>query len=290
MKPILYDTYKSFQLSGGGYTNRRESADKDKLMELADSILERGLDVPLTAWITKESDKEIKVIISGSRRYTAIGMLLKDGVAGDLAGEGKGAIPYYEFFGTLWEARLEAFSLNLHREDLTAFETAGEIFELVESGMDQKDIAEKLCKSQPWVSILYNSYKRSCTPLKKAWQAESLPLDQVYNISSIEDEDEQATATRDALAARAAGTRPAAAEGRRRVKEATGKNDYPTRKQVAEYLALAEGCPTKNKYVAGMRDFAKFVMGEIGVGEFDKPWFDWMETRGDVAEEVDGQE
>lgn len=285
MKNIEYAPLTAFQLVGGGYTNRRQEMDQSKIDELADSIQGRGLDVPLTAWETEVDGKQIKVIVSGARRYTALCFLAKD----DLAGELEDRCPYKPFKGTLMEARLEAFASNLHREDLTAFEMAGEIFDLTEAGMDQKDIAERLHKSQPWVSILYNSFKRSCKPLRRAWQNEALPLDQVYNLSSIEDAAEQATATKAALAARASGTRAGATEARTHVKSATGKNDYPTRKQVAEYLALAEGCPTKNKYVAGMRDFAKFVMGEIGVGEFDKPWFDWMETRGDVAEDLDNE-
>lgn len=280
---MKYARYEEFSLSGGGFVNLRSKPEKAKLVELAQDIRARGLEMPLTVW---RGGEEL-VIISGSRRYTAIGMLIDNDEAGDLGDK----IPYKIFEGTLADARLEAFVSNLHREDLTAFEMASEIYELTENaGLDQKEIAARLRKSQPWVSILLTSYKQSGKALKKAWKSGALPLNTVYDLSSLDEGDQQA-AVDEQLAARAGGGKAEAGKAGRAARVAAGKSDCPSKKQIQSYLELTAGCKEgSDTFVAGMRAFGMWVTGQIGVGEFGKPWNKWMATRREVAEEVDGEE
>lgn len=278
---MKFAKWDDLTLSGGGFSNPRTRPEPEKVKELAESLLQRGFETPLKVWVSP--DKEL-VIIGGSRRYTAIEYLIDT----DQAGELQDKIPYQIFKGTLSEARMEAFFDNLHREDLTSFEMASTIFSLTEEGVDQKEIATRLGKSQSWVSILLTSYKQSGKALKKAWAGNKLPLDTVYKLSSVEDEAAQAAAVDEQLAARAGGSREGAGDATRAAKRAAGKSDCPSKKQVQSYRDLAEG--SDDKYVLGMFDALRFVLGEIGVGEFEKPWFKWMDTRQEVANEADGED
>ena len=137
------------------------------------------------------------------------------------------------------------------------------------------------------MSILLTSFKQAGKALKKAWKAGSLPLNTVYDLSSIEDERAQAEAVDTQLAAREGGSREDASEARSAARKAAGKTDRPSMKQVQTYRELAEGA--RDKYCAGMRDAMRFVLGEIGVGEFEKDWFKWIEKRGEIADEADGE-
>lgn len=115
----------------------RKRFDEDKLRELADSMKERGLLIPII--VRKEEDGY--VIIAGERRYRAAQILGWNTIECIVRNEGRE------------DARINSFVENLQREDLSSYEEA-EGFELLqkEFGKTQAQIAELVSKDQTTIS------------------------------------------------------------------------------------------------------------------------------------------
>lgn len=118
----------------------RRNFDEAKLMELADSIKERGLIQPISVW--KDSGDEQYELLAGERRLRAsrmAGLTEIDAIVKkDLNDEAKLALSLIE---------------NIQREDLNAVDTALAYRQLMDDfGVSQADIARRVNKSRAAVS------------------------------------------------------------------------------------------------------------------------------------------
>lgn len=286
--------YKELALEGADFSNPRQTIDKKSIAELADSIASQGLLYSLLVWHTKSDDgKRLNVILDGGRRYRAIGKLIKERKANGL----NKAVPVtFIKAETLAEARLKALTTSVQRQELSSYEVAAAIAEMVEAGQKQKGIAKLLGKSQTWVSRQLSAFKRAADQVKEAWQGGILPDDDVQHLAKL-DEDDQLKRLDEILALReqAAGavddakagddiirgpTREAKAKARQIAKgtdkePAEPKKVRPSVETLEGFAEIAAQAPKKEAYVRGMHDGIRFALGELGAGEFAKPWRDY---------------
>jgi ParB/RepB/Spo0J family partition protein len=280
--------YKELVLEGADFANPRQTIDKRSISELADSIASQGLLYSLLVWQAQgDSGKSLNVILDGGRRYRAIGKLIKDRKANGLSK----AVPVtFIEAATLAEAKIKALTTSVQREELSSYEVAAAIAEMVESGQKQKGIAKLLGKSQTWVSRQLSAFRSAAEQVKEAWQGGILPDDDVQHLAKLEEDDQlkrldEILALRE-QAADVAGPTAAAPKGREAKAKARqiakGKNDKPSEAkkirpsvEVLEgFAAIAGQAPKKEAYIRGMHDGILFALGELGAGEFAKPWRD----------------
>lgn len=264
VKTVAFDDIK---LEGSGFENPRLKMDKTKVKDLANNIADRGLRAPLTLWECEDG----LVLVGGHRRYAAIKMLIEQGRAGDL----EDAVPYVKFEGDLSDARLEAIADNMDREDLSSYEMAAAVVTLLEEGKEQKEIAERLRRSVPWVSRNATAYRGAGKSLKKVWKNGELPLDVIMDIASLE-EDEQDDAIDEQKALREGGGKKNAGKARKAAKARANKVERASGKDLQSLLVMAENAPEDGKYVHGMKDALRFALGLIGLAEFADPWQKWV--------------
>lgn len=270
------------------YDNPREFVDTKKVRELADDIAQRGLTTPLRV---ADRDGQL-IVLGGGRRFRAIHLLVKEKRANGL----KEGVPivFVDAEDSI-AARFEGLADNLHRENLSSYETAKEIFGLSEAGVAQKDIAEKLGKSAGWVSRLLGAYKKSTPTVHKAWSQGKVPDDDVQTLVKLPrgDQDKRLAAImehRDKVAAAKPGqVRKAKEAARAAAKGKPTKNGStapmprvarPDYNLIRTFADITSKAPKSNKYIQGMRDAFLFALGEIGPGELGKDFTGWAERKG----------
>jgi ParB family chromosome partitioning protein len=142
-------------------TNPREEL-KD-IPELISSIKSVGLQVPLTVLhrenkeATNGDRKDRYFLVVGFRRHEAIRRIRE---------ENEGAFKKVEvkkFSGSIAEAQVLNLTENIQRSELSPIEIANGVEILLNLGFKQKDIAEKIGKSQTWVSNAIQ-FRRQATP------------------------------------------------------------------------------------------------------------------------------
>ena len=290
--------YKDLILAGNGYENPRLSVDKVSIGELAQTILDHGLLQPLIVWKTldPETKATIYVVVDGSRRYRAIGELTSKKHAAPLLA----AVPVHMVEApSATEARITGLTAHVQREELTSFELAKAVTDLVGAGVKQKDMAKKLRKSPTWVSRQLSAYRYASEPVRKAWQAGKLPDDDVQHLASIKvvsdktgkptkapDHEAQDKQLEKILAKRQNGSRNERAEARQiakgskgSTKKSSGANGVPAERTLrpspevlARYYDVAVKAKQTNMYARGMRDALAFCLGKLGPGEFHEDW------------------
>jgi ParB/RepB/Spo0J family partition protein len=274
-------------LEGAGFFNPRVTFDKKEIESLADSIEERKLQVPLLVWVADEhgepikdeSGAPIKVILSGKRRRAALELL----VEGKRANGYEKAVPYYPFTGNLQQARITAIVENTDRENVTDYDTAASIQGLVDLGLQQKDIAKALHKSNAWVSRVYAAYRNCCEPVRKAWQSGKISKEAAQNIATfvvkgkkgegdVPDFKKQEAALKEFTEARAGGKK-ARGKARSQAKRDAGKKaDRLSNGLLADYISELEYVKKDKGYLHGMLDGLRLAAGLIGEDKLAPPY------------------
>lgn len=139
---------------------RDELKDIDDLMASIKSV---GLQVPVT--VLHEENKRAKederrdryFLIVGFRRYAAITRIREQDPNAFRTVEVK------KFKGSIAEAQVLNITENIQRSDLTPIEICRGVEILLNLGYKQKEIADKIGKSQTWVSNAMQ-FKRKATP------------------------------------------------------------------------------------------------------------------------------
>jgi len=134
--------------------------------ELKASIRSVGLQVPLT--VLHREDKEGKngarrdlyFLVVGFRRHEAIRQLREEDPKAFRSVEVK------KFKGSIVEAQVLNLTENIQRSELTPVEIANGVEILLNLGYKQKEIAQKIGKSQTWVSNAMQ-FRRQATPQLK---------------------------------------------------------------------------------------------------------------------------
>lgn len=279
-----------------GIRNPREQIDKGGIKELAESIAQRGLLYPLLVWQTEADGKKYNIVLEGQRRYLAIGELAKKKRASGVVK----AVPVNIVEAKdAAEARLIALVGNIQREELSSFEIAREIAALKHLGVAQKDIAKKLGKSASYVSRALSAYNKATGVVREAWESGKLPDDDVQHLTKLPGEEQEKRAKevlkhREKAAEIPGKAREAAAEARKTAKAGNGKagkepGQKPTsapkqaklspdkQLELADFLDQA---PAKARYLRGIRDGIRIVMGEIGPGELDEEFDKFAKEKG----------
>lgn len=279
--------------SGTGFANPRVRVDMREIGELAESIATEGLLYPLCVWETTVDGERVNVVVEGGRRWRAIGKLLKE-KRWTLADE----VPIRVIKAqTVQEARVVALVGNVHRVDLSSYEVARSMAELRSDGMKQKDIARTIKKSKSWVSRKMAAWDHASPTVTGAWKAGWLPDEDVEALSSIRlldektgkllkepDHKEQDRRLEKLLAHRAVAddsgkvSRKAAGKARKIAKGGEPRGERPNGDKVRRYAETA--ADSKDAYVRGLHDMARYVLGEMPVGKFDKAWIKHAAARG----------
>lgn len=264
------------------FANPREFVDMREVRELADSIAETGLQYPLQVWST---DGKL-VVVDGGRRLRALEILHKEKRANGLTSK----VPVVLVAAkTPIEAREAALVANLQRVELTSYEMAKEIHALKEAGLSQSDIATKLSKSQSWVSRQLKAFTTVAPGVRTAWKARKLPDDDVHTLSQLPEPEQErrlekllehraaAQTAKPGQVAKAKAKARAAAKGQDRPDP---KAVRPDAKLIRSYAELCGNAPKTNKYVAGMHDAFRFMLGELGFDEWSKDFTEFANKEG----------
>ena len=254
--------YGEVSVSKAGFKNPRGTIDAAEVAELADDIADRGLLQNLLVWRTEVEGRVLHVLLDGHRRYEAISRLASE----DRLKSQEVAVDVFE--GTLLEARMAALATHLHHRDLSSYDVAVALEDLLTEGLTQRELGSKIKKSQPWISRVLCTYKKASPELKEVWMKSGMPLEAVIDIADLP-ENEQALAITDQKALRASGKRKDKGKARARIK--TGNQRVAT-KIITKMVMLGESAKIESPYVRGMMDFAKFAQGTLGVAEFGKDW------------------
>ena len=155
--------------------------------ELVASIKAVGLQFPLTVLHREDKNAENGekrdryYLIAGFRRHEAIRTI---------RGEDSNAFQTVEvkkFRGSIVEAQVLNLTENVQREELTPIEIANGVEILINLGYKQKDIAQKIGKSQTWVSNAMQ-FRRNATPqLKEAVKSGDISYGFARQIATLDD-------------------------------------------------------------------------------------------------------
>jgi len=134
--------------------------------ELIASIKSVGLQMPLTVLHRENKDaingdkKDFYYLVVGFRRYEAVRQIREQDENAFKTIEVK------RFKGSTAEAQVLNLTENVQRSDLSPIEIANGVEILLNLGYKQKEIAEKIGKSQSWVSNVMQ-FRKSATPQLK---------------------------------------------------------------------------------------------------------------------------
>jgi ParB family chromosome partitioning protein len=134
----------------------RKKLDEEKLEELAASIRNKGVIEPVTVRLIDNG----YMVVTGERRYRAA----------QLAGLEE--IPCIIKHLSDEEVLVYQLIENLQREDLSPIDEATALKKLAETGLNQTDIAQKIGKSQPYISKLLKILELPKSILEEAQKLE----------------------------------------------------------------------------------------------------------------------
>lgn len=281
---LAHAPYKNFVLQEEGFfENARKYVDKREIRELAASIEKDGLKVPLG--VIKRGDTLL--VLNGSRRYRAIGLLVEEKRANGLASK----VPYVVAPGKhdALSARVEGLIDNLQRKDLTSYEIAVQLHALREAGLKQAEIAAKISKSQSYVSRLLKCFETCAPAVHKAWEQNKLPDDDVQTLSKLPRPEQEKRIVKllehrkaaesakpgQVRAAKSAARKAAKGTDKKKPNGAAPKPVKPSGGNLESFVELTKTAPKNNKYVRGMHDAFRYMLGELGPGEFHKDFVDF---------------
>ena len=203
----------------------------EKIEELAESIMHNGLLTDLGG--SFHSDGEHVFLIYGFRRYKAIEHI-RSHVNEDAFNE----VPFVILDEKPSKLRICNFVENLDREQLSNGEISNYIYRLVNTGMDQRTIANQIGRPQSWVSYRYKIKKELCPVGWDAYSAGDLPVDLALHLADMSHEDQQKTLLKmEKLSSRSERSKlvkaEASAKGNRRAYTNKGR---PTAKNLTSFV------------------------------------------------------
>jgi ParB/RepB/Spo0J family partition protein len=209
--------------------------------ELEASIRAVGLQVPLTV-LHRENKrpqngepKDKYFLVVGFRRHEALRRIRESDANAFRSVEVK------KFKGSIIEAQVLNLTENIQRDELTHQEIANGVEILFNLGYKQKEISEKIGKSQTWVSNTMQ-FRRQATPqLKNAVKEGKIPYGFARQIATLEDSEQRKKVSQivdsppDQKVATSTDEAPATkidTEVRKEVRESSGRIIRPTTAEV----------------------------------------------------------
>jgi len=157
---------------------RDELKDIDDLISSLKSV---GLQVPLTVM---EIELENYLVV-GFRRHEAI-RRIREGDPRAFR-----TIEVRKFKGSLAEAQVLNITENIQRSELTPMEICRSVEILMNLGYKQKEVAEKIGKSQTWVSNAMQFRKQAVPQLQEAVRTGDIPYGFARDIATLPDKEQR---------------------------------------------------------------------------------------------------
>ncbi|HEY4266707.1 MAG TPA: ParB N-terminal domain-containing protein [Galbitalea sp.] len=282
----------------------------DDLDDLAASIKERGILVPLEVLRVKNEDGGvIDLVVDGQRRV----------LAAKLAGfKGSAPIPVVDAREDTLEFNwhesdgvfLDMLSIAVQRVGLSSFELSEAAERLKNRGKNGEEIARAINKSASWVSRMLKARASADPKILAAWKAGKL-TDEVFKDLSDVATAKQSDALDDYLGVKKSdrgGARAMAKEAKAKTvknghakhkpvvsgeqktlfeddhAEAKAKKNQPPRKDFLEELvALSEKRTPTSDYVKGIMDGVGYTLGTKQLDEFSPAWAKYVNRVGGSA-------
>lgn len=219
--------------------NSRSDYEEEELEQLKESIKESGLLQHIGVTEAKgKSDTSFKkyYVVYGFRRFFAICKIREE--------MGEDAFSDIEVVlneGTVEELRERNLKENIDRKNLKPSEIAVAIKHMVNSGLEQRDVAKRLGRPQSWVSYHYKAATKLNPTAWKAFSEGDMTLEQALNIADLSEESQtdivnQVLGAETRTEARQIAKEASKEKGSRRKYSNKGK---PTAKNITQYVSDA---------------------------------------------------
>lgn len=156
---------------------------RDELKDIPDliaSLKSVGLQVPLTVK-QDPKDENVFYLVVGFRRHEAIRQI-REGDSNAFK-----TVEVKKFKGSFAEAQVLNITENIQRSELTPMEICKSVEILMNLGYKQKEVAEKIGKSQTWVSNAMQ-FRRQATPqLQEAVRSGEIPYGFARDLATLPD-------------------------------------------------------------------------------------------------------
>ena len=258
--------------------------DYEAIDELADSIQASGLLEPIG--VVANPKKPTQYFVGyGFRRYKAICLIREK-----LGPEAFAEIPCVIKQCTLQDLKQLNLIENLDRKSLKPHEISNAIIGMVNSGLEQRDIAARLGRPQSWVSYHYKVGTKLNVTAAKAFEEGELTLEQALYIADVPEEEqtvlvESILSAETRTEARNLAKGASKAKGVRRTYVNKGRPSAKNLGQKIRDYSFESTSPATpvasrafyNGVIAGMRVALGDETGELSPGEdygdtdFDKP-------------------
>ena len=154
----------------------RSSMDEEKLEELKNSILERGLLQPIIVCPLESNPKKFQ-IIAGHRRTEAVKRIGKEYISAIIVKDQS------------QDLKIDSLIENIQRDDLSPIDVAFAVKRIMEEGgLKQVDIIKLLGKTKGYVSSILKICTLPEQILEHQKTNQVLPMSILFQISAIEDE------------------------------------------------------------------------------------------------------
>ena len=281
------------ELTDGNEVNFRQPRtryDKNKIKELAESIILHGMKNPVQVWRTTQAGVTYNVRIGGGRRCAALKHLIDTGRHNE--GKAKGLVDgvpcnIIESEVDIKKAFAEAVVDNIQREDMTTFEQAEAVWFMSRDGMKGNEIAEALSKSNAWVSRNMACYREATGEVRAAWRDEKITFDNVSDlIKNFDMAEDMNNALTKIVELRASGKRSDNNEAKQIAKNKEGEAPKPpkseklTAAQIKMYLEQAAGPhPAKFRYAQGVHDGLALAVGQVGILDLEEDYAEFLKYK-----------
>jgi ParB-like chromosome segregation protein Spo0J len=170
-------------------TNIRTMFDNNTIHELADAIYRDGLMSPLIVMTAENTEgATVTELVAGERRLRAIQHIQRN-MDKDFMSSG---VPCIQFEGTIHDAVFINASENIEREQIDEVDTSAWLFQRVEDGVTQTELAERLHKKLQWVNFRILFHQRACAEVKQALREGLISFTAAYELSkNLEAEDQR---------------------------------------------------------------------------------------------------
>jgi ParB/RepB/Spo0J family partition protein len=210
---------------------------RDELKDIPDliaSLKSVGLQVPLTVKQDPKNDGVFFLVV-GFRRHEAIRQIR------DSDPNAFKTVEVKKFKGSFAEAQVLNITENIQRSELTPMEICKSVEILMNLGYKQKDVAEKIGKSQTWVSNAMQ-FRRQATPqLQEAVRSGDIPYGFARDLATLPDNEQRdkvkglkkpSTISRDEVEGRPRQNKVVDPEVRKTVRESSGRVIRPSTAEV----------------------------------------------------------
>lgn len=313
----------SLRVEHGAWKNPRTISglsDKD-IDALADDILARGLQDPLTVQRVIVNGDTVSVVTDGQRRELALERLVKRGkIKSDFLVKvvDRTEEPIDLTIDEADKILLDMLAAQVQRKELSSYELVMAAETLRKRGRTIEDVASAVGMSATWVSKMLKAIGNASPILVLKWQKGQITDEQFKELASLKDMSDQEDGAAEAIEAKKTG---GAGEARAAVKErkeraektkrvTNGHNKEqpkvvkgpqaelfsgdkkpqpkpPSKAVLEEISAMADKKPPTSDYVKGIVDAINWQLGNLTDEDFRKPWKQYLaRVEGKVAKKA----